>query len=336
VNLRGAISVSATITFLAVVFWPSAASAQDREETVKVNGYSRTFLVHTPAGYNARQRYPVVVALHGVGGDAAVMARLSHFDDTADKYGFIVVYPNAREGRWTNPEDEGTRPLFGRRRGLDFPGDSGGRIDRGAGGQPGNDTLFFDNLLDQIESEYSVDASRIYATGYSDGGFMVFSLGCDLASRFAAIATVGATIPEYLGQTCSDWAWRAVSLLMIHGTSDPVVDYLGRPAFTVRYPLLAAKDSIKLWAKMDNCGAKPEKSTLPRISIDGLETHVETYTDCSEGATVELYSVSKGGHTWPGGNQYFPERRVGKTSLDFDASDVIWKFFAAHTMPAQH
>ena len=112
-KFRRALCVSALATAHAALFGAAVARAQDREETVKVNGYSRTFLVHTPAGYTARKRYPVVVALHGVGGDAAVMARLSHFDDIADKHSFIVVYPNAREGRWTNPEDEGSRtPLW--------------------------------------------------------------------------------------------------------------------------------------------------------------------------------------------------------------------------------
>jgi polyhydroxybutyrate depolymerase len=319
---------------LATIFVAFPARAQDHEETVKVNGFPRTCLVHLPAGYTAGNRYPVVVVLHGLGGDASVVARLTHFNETADKFGFIAVYPNANYGRWTSPELSSGGPIFGsRRRGLEFPGDSSGGQDREVGGKPANDIPFFENLLDQIESEYSVDTSRVYVTGYSDGGFMVFRLGCELATRFAAVATVGATLPAYLGESCSDWAWRAVSLLMIHGTSDPAVDYMGNPAFTVRYPFLAAKDSVKLWARMNNCGSKPEKTTLPRRTSGGLETRVETYTDCSAGSAVQLYSVVKGGHTWPGGNQYFPERRVGRASTDFDATEVIWQFFAAHPMP---
>ena len=38
--------------------------------------------------------------------------------------------------------------------------------------------------------------------------------------------------------------------------------------------------------------------------------------------------VSDGGHTWPGGVQYLPERWIGPTSRDFAASEVIAEFFA--------
>lgn len=39
-----------------------------------------------------------------------------------------------------------------------------------------------------------------------------------------------------------------------------------------------------------------------------------------------------GGHTWPGGNQYLPERIIGKTSMDIDASEIIWDYFAKRPM----
>ena len=68
------------------------------------------------------------------------------------------------------------------------------------GGRPANEMPFFNDLLDQIESEYSVDVSRIYTAGYSDGGFMSFRLGCELSGRIAAIATVGAVMPESLAE----------------------------------------------------------------------------------------------------------------------------------------
>lgn len=325
----------AMLLALSAILSPSAR-AQDREETVKVNGFARTVQVHLPAGYTAKKRYPVVLALHGAGADANVMARLSHFDQAADHYGFIVVYPNAKDGRWTNVENENVRTLggFGRRRGG-LAGNGGVRP-TDIGGMPADENLFFDNLLDQIESEYSVDTLRIYATGFSDGGFMGFRLGCQLAARIAAVATVSANLPAPLAESCGNWAWRAVPLLMINGTSDPVVPYQGRLSYSSGYFLLSVKDSVKAWAKMDGCGAKPRRSTLPPRASGGSATLVETFTDCKEGAAVVLYSVTKGGHTWPGGEQYMPESVVGKTSGDFDATDVIWKFFAEHPMPATH
>jgi polyhydroxybutyrate depolymerase len=180
-----------------------------------------------------------------------------------------------------------------------------------------------------------VDALRIFATGYSDGAFMDFRLGCQLADRIAAIATVGALLPEDLAETCSDWAWRGVPLLMINGTDDPAVPYKGRLGYAVGYTLLPARETLKQWAKINNCGQKPDRTTIPARASGGLETRVDTYSDCRDGATTVLYSIEKGGHTWPGGEQYVPAKYIGRTSEDLDASETIWKFFAAHPMPAK-
>jgi polyhydroxybutyrate depolymerase len=57
----------------------------------------------------------------------------------------------------------------------------------------------------------------------------------------------------------------------------------------------------------------------------------EVNDDCKEGTEVILYTVEGGGHTWPGGWQYLPEKIVGKTSRDTDANEVIWDFFKNHS-----
>jgi len=312
------------------------AFGQDRSEVVKVNGSPRTIQVHLPESYSSKKRYPVVLALHGIGGDASFMARISHFNQTADQFGFIVVYPNAREGRWTVPRGAETRSIggFGRRRTI-MDDISRTPSPDDVGGMPVNDMAFFNELLDQIESEYTVDTSRIFATGYSDGAFMDFRLGCELADRIAAIATVGALLPGNLADTCSNWSWRAVPLLMMNGTDDPAVPYRGRLSYNVGYYLLPVRETFKQWAKINNCGQKPERANIPAKSSSGLETRVDTYSDCKDGATIVLYSIEKGGHTWPGGEQFVPVKYIGKTNADLDASEVIWKFFAAHPMPVK-
>jgi polyhydroxybutyrate depolymerase len=314
-----------------------AVRAQDREEVVKVNGSPRIIQVHLPPEYSKRKRYPVVLVLHQMGGDASLIARISHFNKTADQFGFIVVYPNSRDGRWTVAPDAGVRTIggFGRRRTILDDMTRPPRPDD-VGGSPANEIPFFNNLLDQIESEYSVDVSRIYATGFSDGGFMDFRLGCEVADRIAAIATVGAVLPESLAESCSNWSWRAVPLLMMNGTDDPMVPYRGRLSASVGFYLLPARETLKEWAKINNCGQKPARDTIPPRTSGGLETHVETYTDCGDGASAVLYTIEKGGNTWPGGEQYIPARFIGKTNDDLDASEIIWKFFAMHPMPAKH
>jgi polyhydroxybutyrate depolymerase len=335
-KFRGVITMVVCAAAVAIAFYAPAVRAQDREEVVKVNGSARTIQVHLPPEYSKRKRYPVVLVLHGIGSDGSLIARISHFNKTADQFGFIVVYPNSRDGRWTAAPDAGVRTIgpIGRRRSILDDMTRTPRPDD-VGGEPLNEIPFFNDLLDQIETEYSVDLYRIYATGYSDGGFMDFRLGCQMSDRIAAIATVGAILPASLAESCSNWSWRAVPLLMMNGTDDPMVPYRGRLSGSVGFNLLPAHETLKEWAKINSCGQKSERITIAPKTAGGLETRVDTYSDCKDGATAILYSIEKGGHTWPGGEQYIPVRFIGKTNSDLDASEIIWNFFAAHPMPAK-
>jgi polyhydroxybutyrate depolymerase len=326
----------------------NTARAQDKSEHVTVDKTDRTYVVHLPAGYAANGHYPVVVLFHGRQQDAADMAGLTRFNQVADRYGIIAVYPNASAGRWNigvQPPQEQPRQAApprsrGGRGGIGFPGGGpmgrrGGGSGRGTGGQSSqrqrtaqpDDLDFVNDMLDKLASAYSVDASRIYATGLSDGGFMTVKLGCSLANRFAAIAPVGAEMPKTL--TCVPS--RLLPVLMINGTSDPVVPYKGGSSKTDSVATLSARDSAQRWATLNNCGPKPQRTSLAPRAKGGKKTEVDTYT-CQQDTKVALYSVKDGGNTWPGGQQFLPEKQVGKTSNDLDANEVIWKFLQPYRL----
>jgi polyhydroxybutyrate depolymerase len=56
----------------------------------------------------------------------------------------------------------------------------------------------------------------------------------------------------------------------------------------------------------------------------------EEYGQGKGGTEVILYAIERGGHTWPGGDQYLPAWIIGKTSRDIDVNEVIWNFFKKH------
>lgn len=332
--------------------WVNLARAQDKQEQVTVSDVNRTFVVHLPKGYNAQQRYPVVLLLHSREQDADDMAHLSRFNELADRYGIIAVYPNASQGHWNigvsakQPSSE-QRGGYGRRGGgggggligIVISGMGGGMGRRGGGSssqedqrrQPSDphidDIAFFNQMLDKLSSSYAVDNSRIYATGLSDGGLMDFHLGCRLSNRIAAIAPVGAEMPKNMVCTPP----RVLSVLMINGTSDPIMPYKGSSGKAGSYATISAEDSAKTWARLDNCRGNPQRSTLSPDTKGGTKIHVDTY--CDQSPQTILYSIKGAGNTWPGGEQYLPEKEIGKTSTDLDANEVIWKFFAAHSLP---
>ena len=160
---------------------------------------------------------------------------------------------------------------------------------------------------------------------------MSLRLGCALGDRIAAVAAVGAAMPKTMVCLPS----RPVPMVMINGTSDPVVPYGGGTEHNLSLATLSAENSAKAWAKIDHCAEKPEHSKLPAHAKGGMETKVDTYTGCQQDAQVVLYSVKGAGNTWPGGAQYQAENTVGKTSQDINANEVVWSFLVARRLPPQ-
>lgn len=185
-----------------------------------------------------------------------------------------------------------------------------------------DDLAFFNQMLDDVSSKFSVDASRIYATGISEGGLMTFRMGCALGDRLAAIAPVGAAMPKTM--TCLPS--HPMPVVMINGKSDPIVPFGGGREHNLDLPIISVEDSAKMWAKMDRCSEKPDRSKVAPHDKTGTEMNIDTYKDCTKSTQVLVYGLKGTGNTWPGGEQYASEREVGKTSRDIDANQLIWSF----------
>jgi polyhydroxybutyrate depolymerase len=325
--------------------WAQPLRAQETREKITVEDIDRNFTVRLPKGYDSKQHYPVVVLLHGISQDANDMERLTRFNEQADKAGIITVYPQALHGRWNigvQPKER-QRQAMRRRPGGGYPG--GGYPGGGGGGYPGrggqqrpdsqptqrrqapaDDLVFFGHMLDDMTSKFSVDSARIYAAGLSDGGFMSLRLGCAMSDRFAAIAAVGAAMPKTMICLPS----RPVPLVMINGTSDPIVPHGGGTEHNFSMATLSVENSAKAWAKYDRCSEKPQHGKLPG---KGTETKTDTYNGCHQDALVISYNLKGMGNTWPGGEQYEVENAIGKTSPDVNANELIWNFLESRRLP---
>jgi polyhydroxybutyrate depolymerase len=282
---------------------PKAASKGKLQPAqLQSGGRKRTYLFQLPSDYSSSKRWPLVFALHGTFQDGHDLAEISRLDNFAYRSGIIVVFPNAIGATW------------------DWDGSG--------------DIAFFSAMIDNLEASFSVDASRVYVIGGSQGGFMVFKLACDLAERIAAVASVAATMPVSLSQNCHPT--RPLPVLEINGTADLLMPYDGGikligPEMGTRR--LSAQASANWWAQTDGCAVAPALDSLPPKTKDGFETRRELYSACREGTEVALYSVVGGGHAWPGG-EAFARISFGRTSHDLNADEVIWEFFQAHPLPA--
>jgi len=288
----------------------SEASEYDYSSSILSGGLQRTYTVHIASSYDRAKPTPLLIVLHGGGGTGQGMNKLTNFNAIANRENFIVVYPDGFENHWNDG------------RGVQWQAQT----------ENVDDVGFISALIDHLSDELNIDAKRIYVTGISNGGMMSHRLGCELSQKIAAIAPVASNIPVSMA---SVWApSRPVPVLIINGTDDTLERWeggeirLGRNTYGL---VLSVSDTVNFWVGWHQCSQAPTVTQLPdNDPADGTTVRKAVYGGCQDGAEVILYAVVGGGHTWPGGLQYLPEFVIGKTSRDFNASEVIWQFFKEH------
>lgn len=263
---------------------------------IHIGEWDRRYHIVVPDTYDSSTPTPVLFGFHGRGqnaGDFALQTRLTPF---AQENGFILVYPESvyESGYWALND----------------------RMDRL------DDLAFVDYLLDQLAADYNVDPDRIYATGLSNGGFFVQRLACKRADRFAAVASVAATIDADAMAACDPA--RPISVMLFHGTADPNVFWDGSDTGYTSIPVV-----FDHWSQVNGCAEGAVWTDLPDgEEEDGTTTRRATVGGCQAGVEVVLLNIEGGGHTWPGGAPIV--LGLGLTALDFSANQVMWDFFRAH------
>jgi polyhydroxybutyrate depolymerase len=274
--------------------------------SLTVNGYQRTVIVHVPRDSADAAPLALVLNLHGSGSTALEQEGFTKMNATANAENFIVAYPQALipDGTGFDWNVPGV-PLIG---GRSVPPKSA------------NDIKFLTALVAILEQKYCVNASEVYATGFSGGAREASQLACDDSSIFAAVAPVsGLRRPTPCPTT------RAVPIITFHGSADPIDPFAGHGQAYWTYSVSAA---AKDWAHQDKCSSKPSSAS----PVTGVELTI--YSSCASGAEVELYEVMGEGHEWPGGPAMSSiiTTFLGPQSDLVSANTLMWSFFQAHPL----
>ncbi len=280
----------------------------DYERFIRIGWRKRRYTLHVPPSYSGGRPVPLVLNLHGGGGRSATARLQSGMDVTSDKAGFIVVYP------------DGTGRTIWSRRLLTW---NAGECCGNALEKNVDDVGFINAVLDDVSSLFNIDASRIYATGLSNGAMMAYRLACELSGRIAAIAPIAATMAV---RECRPE--RPVSVIHFHGTADrnsPFMGGVGSLA-VVKMDHMSVMDDIMFWVKLDNC------ATTPAESYSLANATVEIYR-APDGTEVELVRIEGMGHGWPGGRRMLSRELEGDISDSVNANEMMWDFFQRHPMP---
>lgn len=222
---------------------------------------------------------PVVIDWHGLGADGDAQASLSGYEALAEREGFVSVHP-------TGVGDETDARSSWQLRTTDDEA-------------PRDDLAFAGALIDELVAGWCADASRVYSTGMSNGGFFTARLICELGDRLAAAVSVaGLWHPDSCPPDIS------VPYLAFHGTADQFVPFDGSgdsvlvggdgPPLPAEFFTSVIPDEFAEFAAASGCAA----ATVDTALAPDMVRH--DYTECRDGAELAFVEVVGGGHTWPG------------------------------------
>lgn len=280
---------------------PTSAPAADGPLVSHRIGNRAYQLFDPPTGDGRR---PLVIALHGGGGNGAQVAKSAGLIDKAAKEGFILVLPegSSRFGK-LETWNAGGCCAYAMRKKVD-------------------DIGFVRALIDELERTQPVDPNRVYVVGMSNGGMMAERVAIELGDRIAGAAVfVGALF----GNEPKPVA--AVPMLIVNAEKDEQVPVAGGTSATsiVRrsqgMPYKPSRYAASFWATANRCTTGPTKTE----TADYVR---ELWTGCASGADVDFYIMKGAEHGWPGRGLGRPgvTRNTGK----IDGTALMWDFFAAH------
>ncbi len=284
------------------------------------NRWARVFV---PTHGDTNTKLPLVVGLHGGGGNPRQFARVTGFEKLAQREGFLLATP------------AGTHPKFSRA----FLTWNAGYCCGSARKEKVDDVGFLSKLLDELPKRVHVDPKRIYLMGHSNGAILTLKAAATLAPRLAAIASVagsaGGSPPETKTITRFPLPKTPLPALFIHGRADTSVRWDGGYSGGLE-PYrrdLSVLQTVKLWT--DAMGCKNPvvlHGKTPRFA----KTH--QYLGCKENVSVNLIELPVHAHSWPGSTQRFgrirkllSSRSASVDPEEFSASVAIWEFFRTKT-----
>jgi len=269
------------------------------EECMEFQGIERCWLIHIPTGYRSDSNHPLIMNLHGFGGNKNALYNYSHFDVVAEENDVVVVYPQGYQNSW-----------------------NAGWCCGDAKDEDLDDVGFIVWLIDHISNVYSVDASRIYSTGHSNGCAMSHKLANEASEVFAA---VGCMALYHLDQPSP--SYTPVSLIEVHGLLDQIIPYGASYPSSLWFDQSLDGDegaiqNIVEWSEMNGCSG----GQLPTIFEEYYDYSIMGYDDCEGGTEVQLVTLNYAAHAPYPSNSYFLDNPTNVNTVQ-----IVWDFMSRFT-----
>ncbi len=264
------------------------------EECMIFEEMERCWLTHIPTDYFVGNDHPLIINLHGYTGNKNALYNYSHFDVIAEENNVVVVYPQGYQDSWNagwccgEARDEGI-----------------------------NDIGFILKLIEYINSNLSIDETRIYASGHSNGCAMTHKLANEASEVFAAVGCMALYLLED-----PDPTYTPVPLIEVHGLLDQIIPYGASYPSSLYFDQSldgeeGAIQNIIDWGEMNGC----EGGTLPTIFEENFDYSIMGYDNCDEGADVQLVTLNFAAHSPYPANSYFIDNPTNVNTVQ-----IVWEF----------
>ena len=303
--------------YLSKIIYSSEKLEINKECTITVDGKPRKYWLYVPASVAGKTDVPVVFSLHGrYNNDNPNEGGKPVFTSLAKEKGFIVVYPQGRNGG--SEQDKN-----------DYPGDwhyaFGGSTGWEATGKENADTKFIKALVDKIQSDYqtqtdqnshiSVNPKKFYLCGFSMGGMMTYACAKVLNGTFAAYGSCGGfPLNEFHMSLATE---NPIPFIHLHGNKDNMlgIKHLNTIIENLLFRNgcdLSNKDIYKDWSTTKENGEMHRFKRYDFTGVNGVPVTTVTF----DGVWHEV-EASAPAYLW----KFFSDKTVGQ----YD-SDIEWKW----------
>ncbi|ASS49587.1 MAG: hypothetical protein A3D31_02250 [Candidatus Fluviicola riflensis] len=276
---------------IAAMTLTTTSFAQWQNKSFTHQGNTRQYRVYQSPNYNASNPASMVITLHGLGDNMTNFSGIG-MNTIADTANIIVVVPQAFTDALAGTAWNTGVGYMGY-----FPNAA---ID---------DVHFINTIIDSVEANYAINPNRVYACGFSMGGFMTNRLAVELNQRITAFASVSGTFGLGLTDYAPD---NNVSIAHFHGTIDGTVPFAGNASG------IGADSLVNFWISNDQCDITPQHIVIPDSQNDGYTVDHYIYTNGQENSEMEFFKVTGADHVWL------------TAANDISYTPEIWKFFNKH------
>ena len=275
--------------------------SQFSEHCIEYDDLERCWLLLVPMNLNESSTVPLVVDIHGGEDDMYQQRWTSDFANISMEQGFIVAYPQGHNNLWNMGWDSIT-------------------CSAGILCTEEDDVGFILQMVDIITQNHSIDNSRIYSTGWSNGCGMTQRLAVEASDVFAA---AGCMSMYRFVEAPSDYL--PIPFMEVHGLLDEIIQYTttahSAPIFG---PEKGAIQNLESWAELNGC-----QGTTPEVIESQDDYDIRGYTNCENETQVMLVTLFFAAHNpYEHDDPVTQPGRGGANPTGVPTSTMVWEFMS--------